>query len=91
MTIELKPETEALIQQDLERGPYQTVADFVEQAVAMLHEQEVWLAENRAEIALQIEEGYASAQRGELIEEEQVRVRMDSRKREWLAQQRSRK
>lgn len=34
----------------------------------MLHEQEAWLAQNRAEIAARIDEGYAAAQRGELID-----------------------
>jgi hypothetical protein len=36
-------------------------------AVSMLHEQEAWLAQNRAEIAVKIDEGYAAAQRGELL------------------------
>lgn len=33
MTIRLKPELEALIQKDVERGPYQSADEFVEQAV----------------------------------------------------------
>lgn len=90
MPIELKPETEALILQDLQRGVYQNAADFVEHAVAMLHEQEEWLSGNRSQIAAAIEKGYASAQHSDLIDEEQVRVRMAARKQEWLAQQRSR-
>lgn len=67
MEIRLRPELEALIQKDVERGPYQTVNEFVERAVSMLHEQEAWLAAHRTEIASQIEEGYAAAQRGELL------------------------
>jgi putative addiction module CopG family antidote len=58
MTIHLKPELEALIQKDVERGPYQSADEFVEQAVQMLHEQEQWLADNHADIAAKIEEGY---------------------------------
>jgi putative addiction module CopG family antidote len=84
MIIELKPETEALIQQDLDRGPYQNASDLVEQAVALLHEQESWLADNRAELAARIEEGYASAQAGELTDEDEVRARMEEKKRAWL-------
>ena len=34
----------------------------------MLHEQEQWLADNRTEIAAQIEHGYQQAERGELID-----------------------
>lgn len=76
MEIRLRPELEALIREDLERGPYRTVDEFVERAVALLHEQENWLAEHRAEIETQIAEGYAAAQRGEFIEAEEVRSRL---------------
>jgi antitoxin ParD1/3/4 len=83
MTIRLKPELEALIQKDVERGPYQSADEFVEQAVQMLHEQQQWLADNHADIAAKIEEGYASAERGELLEPEQVRAQIDARKQAW--------
>jgi putative addiction module CopG family antidote len=81
MEIRLRPELEALIRQDVERGPYQTVDEFVERAVALLHEQESWLAEHRAEIETQIAEGYATARRGEFIEAEEVRLRLNELKR----------
>jgi len=68
MTIRLTPELEALIQKDVERGPYRSADEFVAQAVQMLHEQEQWLAENRANIAAKIEHGFAQAQRGELVD-----------------------
>ena len=83
MTIRLKPEVEALIQKDVERGPYQSVDEFVEQAVQMLHEQEQWLADNHADIAAKIEKGYASAERGELLDPEQVRAQINERKQAW--------
>jgi hypothetical protein len=35
-----------------------------------------------------MEAGYASSQRGDLMDEEQVRLRMAARKQDWLAQQR---
>ena len=76
MEIRLKPELEALIKQDIQRGSYQTVDEFVERAVSMLLEQETWLAQNRVEIAAKIDEGYAAAQRGELIEADAVRSRL---------------
>jgi hypothetical protein len=47
----------------------------------MLHEQEVWLAQNRAEIETEIGEGYAAAQRGELIDADAVRSRLAELKR----------
>ncbi len=51
MEIRLRPELEELIKQDVQRGSYETVDEFVERAVSMLHEQEAWLAQNRSEIA----------------------------------------
>ncbi len=87
MEIRLRPELEALIRQDLQRGPYQTVDEFVERAVAMLHEHEAWLDQHRSEIGAQIAEGYASAQRGELIEPDEVRSRLNDLKRTRLGQQ----
>jgi putative addiction module CopG family antidote len=83
MTIHLKPELEALIQQDVERGSYQSPDEFVEQAVQMLHEQEQWFADNRAEIAVLIEQGYASSEREELLDPEQVRAHVAEHKRSW--------
>lgn len=38
MTIHLNPELEALIQKDVERGPYQSADEFVACAIQMLHE-----------------------------------------------------
>ena len=88
MKIELKPELEALIKQDVERGPYKSVDEFVEQAVSLLHEQEAWLAEQGSEIRAKIEEGYAAAQRGELVESGEVRSRLEEKKRAWLTENR---
>ena len=83
MTIHLNPELEQLIQRDVERGSYQNVHEFVERAVQMLHEQEEWLSLNRAEITEKIEEGCAAAGRGELIDGDQVRAKLEEQKRSW--------
>jgi Arc/MetJ-type ribon-helix-helix transcriptional regulator len=82
MEIRLRPEIEELIKQNVQHGSYETVDEFVECAVSMLHEQEVWLARNRPEIEARIEEGYASAQRGELLGAEAVRTRLKELKQE---------
>ena len=83
MTIHLKPELEALIQQDVERGPYRSPDEFVERAVQMLHEQEQWFVDDRDEIAALIEQGYASSERGDLLDPEQVRAHVAESKRTW--------
>jgi hypothetical protein len=46
----------------------------------MLDDQEEWPA-NKAEISTKIEEGYAAAQRGELIDGDRVRADMEEKKR----------
>jgi len=88
MNIRLRPELEKLIEEDIQRGPYQSVDEFVERAVSLLHEQEVWLAEHRTEIGAKIEEGYAAARRGELLDSDPVRQLMDERKTSWLSEHR---
>jgi putative addiction module CopG family antidote len=81
MEIRLRPEIEELIKQDVQRGPYESVDEFVEQAVSMLHEQEAWLAANRGEIQTKIAAGYASAKRGELMGPDEVRAKLAELKR----------
>jgi len=88
MEIRLRPELEAAIREDIQRGPYQTVDEYIEHAVSMLHEQEAWLAEHRSEIEVKIREGYAAAQRGELLQPEEVRSRLRERKRARLTEER---
>jgi putative addiction module CopG family antidote len=87
MEIRLRPELEELIKQDVQRGPYESIAEFVEQAVSMLHEQEMWLAANRADIEAKIADGYASAQRGELFGPDEVRAKLAELKRERSSRQ----
>ncbi len=86
MNIRLRPEIEELIKQDLQCGAYESVDDFVEHAVSLLQGQEAWLAANRDQITSKIAAGYASAQRGELIDAADVRSQMEELKRAWLAE-----
>jgi putative addiction module CopG family antidote len=88
MTINLRAELEELIQQDIQRGPYHTVEEFIEHAVRLLHEQEMWFASHRLEIAEKVEEGWSAATRGELAGDAQVKSNMQERKRIWIEQQR---
>jgi predicted transcriptional regulator len=54
----------------------------------MLDEHQAQLAANRTEIKAKIDEGYAEAQRGELIDPTEVRSQLNERKRIWLREQR---
>jgi putative addiction module CopG family antidote len=83
MTIHLSSELEALIRQDIQRGPYRSVEEFVARAVNQLHEQEEWLAAHRDAIHRQIEEGWQAAEQGKLSDQPSVESRMKARKKEW--------
>jgi Arc/MetJ-type ribon-helix-helix transcriptional regulator len=81
MTIHLKPELEALIQKDVERGPYRSVDDFVERAVQMLHEEEALLVNDRDVINQKIERAFGQFARSEGLTPEESRARLRERKR----------
>ena len=84
MPITLRPEHERLISEALRSGAYQSPDEVIKRALELLRDRDAWLAENRAKI----EDGYAAAQRGELIDSDQVRAQVDEKKRAWLAEQR---
>lgn len=85
MTIHLPAELERIILEDVQRGSYRSVDDFLEHAVRLLHEQEDWLATNRTTVAKLVEAGWESAARGELRGETEVRAGMEEKKRTWRA------
>ncbi len=84
MAIEVSPEIQAMIDQDVARGPYESAQQFVEEAIRRLHAEEEWFAENREEISAKIEEGWAAIEREELLDEDEVRRDMEKMKREWF-------
>ena len=88
MTIQLKPETEAMIQADVERGPYQSAEEFVEQAVRMLHQEEELVAFQKQIIHEKIERAFEQFERGEELSEEELRAELQEHKAAWLAENR---
>jgi antitoxin ParD1/3/4 len=84
MTIELKPEIEALIQERLESGVYASPQQVIERALDFLAIEEDWLAANRGEIGARIQEGWDEAERGELFDGDDVRADMAKQKQVWL-------
>ena len=84
MTIHLKPEQEQRISEFVRSGAYQSADDVIDHALAMLLNQEEWFAAHRSEITEQIEQGYAAAQRGELIDADEVCRNLEERKHAWL-------
>jgi Arc/MetJ-type ribon-helix-helix transcriptional regulator len=89
MTVTLSPEQERRLADIVRSGAYRNVDQVLDRALELLMAQEEWLAENRVEIAAAIELGFAEAERGELIDDDEVRSRMAARKKSWMAEKRS--
>ena len=87
MTIHLKPETEELIQREIERGACKSPEEYVERAVRLLHEEEELLAQEKDAIAAQIASGLAQLDRGEGVSGDEARARLQKRKENFLAEQ----
>jgi len=85
----VKPELEALIQKDVDRGHYQSIDEFVERAVQMLHEEEALLAIDSQAIQEKIERAFGEFGRGEGFTPEESRARLQDKKVAWLKQQRA--
>ena len=85
MTIEIKrPEIEALIQQRLRSGAFESVEDVLFDALEIQSEREVWLQENKEAINAKIERGLAQFDRGEGIAGDKLRARLADDKAAWL-------
>jgi antitoxin ParD1/3/4 len=80
MTIQLKPELEQLIQKDIERGGYESVEQFVERAIQLLHDEEYLLHESKDTIREAIGDGLAQLDRGEGVPGELSRAQRSAEK-----------
>ena len=86
MTIQItRPEIEALIQERLHSGAFESVEDVLFDALEMQAEREAWLQENKEAINAKIERGLAQLDRGEGIPGENLRKRLEADKAAWLA------
>jgi antitoxin ParD1/3/4 len=86
MTIQInRPEIEALIQQRLHSGAFESVEDVLFDALEIQGEREAWLQENKEVINAKIERGLAQLDRGEGIPGDELRGRLEADKAAWLA------
>jgi len=86
MTIQInRPEIEALIQQRLHSGAFESVEDVLFDALEIQAEREAWLQENKEAINAKIERGLAQLDRGKGIPGEKLRERLEADKAAWLA------
>jgi antitoxin ParD1/3/4 len=75
MTIDLKPEQQRIIDLAIESGAYRDPSEVLDQALALIRAQlevEDWLLEERERVAAHVEEGFAQAERGELVDVDEV-------------------
>jgi predicted transcriptional regulator len=83
MIIELKPEQEQILELATRSG--MSREQVLDQAFAVIreqHEMDEWMLANREEIAAHIEEGFAQAERGELIPDYEVKRILQERRRQ---------
>jgi antitoxin ParD1/3/4 len=86
MTIQInRPEIEALIQQRLHSGAFESVEDVLFDALEIQREREAWLLENKEAINAKIERGLAQLDAGEAIPGDKLRSRLEADKAAWLA------
>jgi predicted transcriptional regulator len=87
MILELKPRQQELLDRAARSG--MSAEEVLDQAFAVLHEQyrnEEWMQADREAIAAQIAEGFAQAERGELVNVEQaVQILQDRRAKRRIA------
>jgi antitoxin ParD1/3/4 len=84
MTITLRPEHEKLIAQAIETGAYQNPDEVIERALRILHFEEQWLRDHKAEITKKIERAFGQFERGEFFSAQESQADMEKRKAAWL-------
>ena len=87
MKIELSPEVEAIVERDLASGRYSSVAEYIAEAVDALHERQQLRSESQAEVGAGLEAAWQEAERGELMDEDEVRREMQAMKADFLGRQ----
>jgi predicted transcriptional regulator len=87
MIVELKPEQEEILNQAARSGMSPT--ELLDQAFAVIHEQQNngdWMVEEREAVAAHIAEGFAQAERGELVDaDEAVHILRERRVKRFIA------
>lgn len=86
MTIQInRPEIEALIQQRLHSGAFESIEDLLFDALEIQGEREAWLQESKEDINTKIERGLAQLNRREGISGDELRKRLEAGKARWLS------
>jgi Arc/MetJ-type ribon-helix-helix transcriptional regulator len=83
MQLNVPPDLETLINKRLRSGAYTSAEDVLRRALEAQDAEESWTEEERRALSAHIEEGYLQAERGELIDGEQVRREIQAMKDDW--------
>ena len=86
MNVHLTPELEQLVQNRVKSGRYNSASEVVREALRLLEQRDEVFTLRKDEIRKQIEEGWHSARRGELVDGDEVFDRVDA---ELMALERS--
>ena len=73
MQVNLPPDLETLVNKRLSSGGYTSVEDVFRRALEAQDAEESWTDEERQALTAHIERGFLQAERGELIDGDQVR------------------
>jgi Arc/MetJ-type ribon-helix-helix transcriptional regulator len=83
MQLTVPPDLETLINKRISSGVYTSAEDVLRRALEAQDAEESWTDEERRALSAHIEEGYLQAERGELIDRDQVRREIQAMKDEW--------
>jgi antitoxin ParD1/3/4 len=78
MNVELTPELTQLIEGKVKSGRYRSATEVLQEALRLLEQRDTGRASSRNEVRSQIEEGWQSARRGELVDLDEVFDRIDA-------------
>jgi antitoxin ParD1/3/4 len=78
MNVHLTPELEQLVQGKVKSGRYNSASEVVREALRLMEQRDEVFALRKSQIRKQIEEGWQSAKRGDLLGGDEVFDRMDA-------------
>jgi Arc/MetJ-type ribon-helix-helix transcriptional regulator len=86
MVLTVPPDLEQLIQKRLASGAFSDPEDVLRRALEAQDAIEDWSDEEKSAVAAHIEEGWAQAERGDLMDGEEARQELKAMKMRWFAQ-----
>ena len=91
MQVNLPPDLETFVKKRLSSGGYESVEDVFRRALEGQDAEESWTDEERRALTALIEKGFLQAERGELIDGDQVRREIQGMKDNWHQQRTSKR